>query len=133
MRDRKIREIEAVIQKRFMDHQFGVDELASQVGISGSRLREIVHAEYGVSPHDLIEIFRIRESIRILVSEDFPTLVEVCKKVGYLNYRTFKRAFKRRVGICPSECISSVKALADIGELSDKLMLRLDSDKKNGR
>jgi len=74
-----------------------------------------------------------RESIRILVSEDFPTLIEVCKKVGYLNYRTFKRAFKRRVGICPSECVSSVKALTDIGELSDKLMLRLDSDKKNAR
>lgn len=133
MRDDKIMEIEAIIRKRFRDYQFSVDELAGQVGISGSRLREIVHAEYGVSPHDLIEVLRLKESIKILASENSPTLFEVCKKVGYLNYKTFKKAFKNRVGMCPSECVSSFRDGADASELSDKPMLRLDGGKKNAR
>ena len=133
MRDKKIKEIEAIIKKRFRDYQFSVDELAGQVGISGSRLREIVHAEYGVSPHDLIEVLRLKESIKILASENSPTLFEVCKKVGYLNYKTFKKAFKNRVRMCPSECKRLFKESTNRDQLLRELLVRLNGDNRGDR
>lgn len=54
------------------------------------------------SPQWLIETVRIGEALKELSKQD-GRLYEVCKRVGYMNHKTFRRAFKKRLGITPSE------------------------------
>ena len=107
-RNEKVGEIMDVVRARFTDYQFTVEVLAQEVGSGVSYLREIVHAHYRMSPHELIEVVRLEEAMILLCENHANNLYQLCSNVGYLSLRTFLDAFKRRTGMTPTEWKASL-------------------------
>jgi AraC-like DNA-binding protein len=85
----------------------GVEEVCSILGISSSHFRESFQYAYGMSPKSYLDNLRIEEAKRLLAdhgnSVDGLTTLQVAKSVGFRNTSTFRRTFRKIVGVSPSE------------------------------
>jgi transcriptional regulator GlxA family with amidase domain len=89
-----------------MSSDFTVDVLSQLLDVRSTQLREIIHFEFHMSPHRLIETIRlaqainlIRQSLKSNTPKDF---YEISEKIGYRGTKTFRAAFERRIGLTPS-------------------------------
>lgn len=94
-------QIEWFIQENLHNISFGVEMLADLLHISPSFLRENTQANFGVSPHRLIERRRIQRAL--ILWPQYRYLHELARAVGFQSVRTFRRAFRIHVGMTPSE------------------------------
>ncbi len=79
-----------------------VDTLARQVGLSPEHLRRLCQAQLAVSPMRHVSALRMRRAAAFLASESY-TVEAVARLVGYDNPYAFSTAFKRQMGVPPSE------------------------------
>lgn len=79
--------------------------LANRLGVSNSYLREVVRMNCGTSLGALIETVRLVHALDLIVDGRGQALYDISRAVGYLSARTFREAFKRRLGMSPSEFI----------------------------
>ena len=93
--------LESVIRMNYWDESFNVDQLSRISRISLSHLREQVRLHYGFSPHFLIENIRLEKSFYLLV-QDFD-ICDISIDVGFVNSQSYRRTFKRRLNISPTE------------------------------
>lgn len=93
--------VEKVIRENISDPNFCVKKLISILNVSRSYLYDFVNENYGVGLQRLIETYRLDKAIDLI--SDGVKFRDVCRKCGYLRMRTFRGAFKRRLGISPSE------------------------------
>ncbi|MCP5053646.1 MAG: AraC family transcriptional regulator [bacterium] len=93
-----------VIEKNKSDDQFTVRGLAGEVGISYSYLYEVVHKNYDMSPRQLIETVRLEEAIRLIAGG--MKMMDIVKKLGYDNIRTFRVALYKRLRMNYTSCRS---------------------------
>jgi AraC-like DNA-binding protein len=92
--------IVSIIKLNYRDPNFNVSRLSSILRTSNSHLREIIKDHYNISPHKLIENIRLEHAVNYLsINID---IFHVSKYIGYSNSRTFRVAFKSRLGIAPS-------------------------------
>ena len=87
------------IEKNFVDPNFDVNKLAENLGICRDNLNTIFQFNFNCTPHYYIE------SIRICFAKTFLLegykIIDVCKKIGYSNKKTFHVAFKKRMNVTP--------------------------------
>jgi methylphosphotriester-DNA--protein-cysteine methyltransferase len=93
--------LESVIRMNYREKNFNVDELARISRISLSHLREQVRLHYGFPPHFLIENIRLENSFYLLML-DFD-ICDISIDVGFTNSQSYRRTFKRRLNISPTE------------------------------
>ncbi len=79
-----------------------VEELARRVGISQEHLRRLCRTHLAVSPMRYVTALRMRRAAAFLASESY-TVEAVARLVGYDSPYAFSTAFKRQMGVPPSE------------------------------
>lgn len=79
-----------------------VEELAWRVSFSPEHLRRLCHAQLKVSPMRHVTALRMRRAAAYLASEAY-TIEAVARLVGYDSPYAFSTAFKRQMGVPPSE------------------------------
>ena len=104
--------IKSVIQKNYHNLDFGVTALAEKTGMSASYLGEITGIHFNMSPQALIETVRLEASLKLLAGED--RVYQICSQVGYMNCKTFRIAFKKRLQKTPSQCRKMLQASGDV-------------------
>ncbi len=119
-REKVVQSIESVIQANIANPSFGVNQLAEEIGISVSYLREITWIEYDMSPRFLIETIRIETALNLL-SLDHQNLCQISKQTGFNHPKTFRRTFQRRLDISPSECKENLMSCKDFSIIIDQL------------
>jgi len=93
--------LEGVIRMNYRDQNFNVDELSRTFRISLSHLRERVRMHYGFPPHFLIENIRLENSFYLLILDI--DICDICIDVGFANSQSYRRTFKRRLNLSPTE------------------------------
>jgi AraC-like DNA-binding protein len=88
------------------------DFLASLCGISTVYFRKIFTATFGISPITYLQQLKINNAKEMLRS-DFGSLTEIAISLGFLDIYDFSRAFKKHVGIPPSEYLKKHKKTND--------------------
>ncbi|TPN86904.1 helix-turn-helix domain-containing protein [Aquimarina algicola] len=78
-----------------------VDELADIACLSKVQLYRVFTSEIGVTPIQYHELLRIKKGIELLQSDI--QIRQVAYQLGYENYETFSRAFKKIVTLAPSD------------------------------
>jgi CheY-like chemotaxis protein/nitrogen-specific signal transduction histidine kinase len=90
----------------FEDHMeepdFGVQQLAREIGMSRSHLNRKIQALTNVSTSEFIRILRLQRAARLL-SNASGTVSEIAYKVGFNNLSYFSKAFRNHFGKLPSE------------------------------
>jgi len=99
---KKAQQIEKVISQNISNYNFSVEALAEELNISTSHLREITYRFFLMSPKKLVESIKLEKAILMFNSGASIELVK--RKLGYLNSRTFRRIFKKRLDLTPNGC-----------------------------
>ena len=83
-------------------HDWSLDELAREVGISRSVLAERFAHFVGVPPMQYLAQWRMQLAASLLSSTSM-SLAEIAEQVGYGSETALSRAYKRWVGVAPAE------------------------------
>jgi transcriptional regulator GlxA family with amidase domain len=85
--------------------QLSMDDLATRVHLSPSRLRQLFKAETGISPVKYRRLLRL-ERAKSLLENSFLSVKEIVAEVGYGDVSHFVRDFRNRYKIRPLEARS---------------------------
>lgn len=96
------KQLKEIILKNISNEQFGVSELASEVGMSRSNLLRRIQKEDNCSASQFIRKIRLEEATTILQHED-KTVSEVAFMVGFNSTSYFIKCFREHYGYPPGE------------------------------
>jgi transcriptional regulator GlxA family with amidase domain len=100
-KDDRISEIQAWLDDHYAS-KVKVDELASQFGMSKRTLIRRFNSALAMSPNTYIQTVRI-EAARKLLEETDRTVDVVMNEVGYEDGSSFRRLFRSKTGLTPTE------------------------------
>ncbi len=99
--DSRLRVLWEMVDAR-LSYPWTVEELAKQIGTSGEHLRRLCRTGHGRSPLRHVTFLRMRRAAALLSSHAL-TVEAVAAQVGYENPFAFSTAFKRHIGLTPSD------------------------------
>jgi TolB-like protein/AraC-like DNA-binding protein len=98
-----LNKIKIIIQNHLDDENFGVTELASELGLNNSQLLRKVKSLTSKPANNLIRKIRLNEALR-LIKEGGYTAGEIAYKVGFSSPSYFCKCFHDHFGYTPGEC-----------------------------
>ncbi|SMD36041.1 Helix-turn-helix domain-containing protein [Reichenbachiella faecimaris] len=128
----------------FIDHNLFSDlslaRLAREACLSVSQFHRVFKLETGKTPFKVVEEIRVTKAYNLIVTHQ-AKVYELASQLGYKDYETFSRSFKKHFQLAPDDfkaIYSSVKstilgqegeviltAIKDEEELNDELLERL--------
>ncbi len=90
------------INENLDNEGYGVEQLASDVGMSRTNLYNRLRTMLGISPAEFIRNVRLKHAARLL-TETRMSISEVAEHIGYASPRIFSQNFKKIFGCLPSE------------------------------
>lgn len=87
------------------DSQFGVNELASEVGVSRTHLNRKLKERYGMSPNNFIRSYRLKQAAYLLVNNNV-SVSDVAYRMGFSSHPYFSNVFHDYFGMSPKEFIA---------------------------
>ncbi len=96
-----VAEIKKYIQSNYLK-QIKITDIADKLNINRSHLYRIFKKEMGIGVEDYIISIRITHA-KFLLTDTLLSVAQISSLVGYKNYTTFFKMFKRETGITPLE------------------------------
>jgi AraC-like DNA-binding protein len=93
------RMIEIEIQTKYSDPNFNVAILSKNFNRCNSHFRELVYEIFSINPQKLIECERMRQAVKLILRGE--KIYKIALAVGYLNIRSFRKAFYNQYGYSP--------------------------------
>ena len=91
-----------VVEKGLDRPEFGVDDLATGLGLSPRQLRRRIQAAAGISPVRFIRCIRL-ERARSLIEDGQQTVGIVAQQVNISSLSYFAKCFREEFGLNPSD------------------------------
>ncbi|MBQ7364176.1 MAG: helix-turn-helix transcriptional regulator [Clostridia bacterium] len=92
--------------KRYIASEYhaplSLGDIAARYGYSEDYTIKLFKKEYGTTPYQYLIKKRLQEAERLLLSTTM-SVEEISRKVGYNDFSTFYRDFKKRFGVSPGE------------------------------
>jgi AraC-like DNA-binding protein len=79
-----------------------VDDMAARVALSGSHLRRVFRAEFGVGPSQYFQELRMREARRLLRESALP-IKAISSQLGFNDLAHFYRSFRKHTEMAPAD------------------------------
>jgi AraC-like DNA-binding protein len=90
-------------EKPFLQPNFSLPDLAAQLKISTHQLSQVINNSLGKSFFEMTAEYRIEEAKKLLKEKMNIKIEEIAEQVGYNSKSSFNTAFKKIVGVTPSE------------------------------
>ncbi len=101
-RDREfMQRVMEYVSTHMADSEAGVDDMASEIGVSRSGLTRKMRALMGVSPADFIRQSRMQRAAMQLRSTDTPVKI-IAIECGFTDLNYFGKCFKAAYGVTPT-------------------------------
>ncbi|NQV16376.1 response regulator [bacterium] len=94
-----------IVEENMENEDFGVEQLARQIGMSHQHLNRKLRALTDHSAQDFSRNIRLRRAALLLEKKN-ATILEITYKVGFSDPSNFARAFRKQFGLSPSEYTS---------------------------
>lgn len=88
--------------KEHPEKQFSLDELAKVAHLSPTYFHQLFKSATGYTPRKYVELSKLELAFTLLFQEDVP-IQDIAIKLGYSDYETFSRAYKRHYKISPGD------------------------------
>ena len=98
--DSRIHNIESFIRNN-SSHNFSINELAEEACMSRVHFQREFKRNFGITPGVYSEVCKIKTSIELLKQPE--SIQDIAYSLGYKNYETFSRNFKKYCQIAPSD------------------------------
>lgn len=96
-----VRQAVEYIRSHFQE-DLTVARLAKYVGLNRSYLTTVFQNTLGMSPQQVLMRFRMERAAQLLEEKNL-SVAEIARSCGYLDPLTFSKAFKRTMGVTPSQ------------------------------
>lgn len=95
-------------EKLYKDPMLSRNVLAEKLGISPGYLSEIINTSYNCNFNQLINQYRVQESIKLLTDPQYSkyNIESIGYDVGFNSKTSFYQAFKKETGTTPSKYLS---------------------------
>ena len=103
--DKMFGKVIQAIKAHIDDSTFGVNELASEVGVSRVHLNRKMKERYGMSPVNFIRSYRLKQSAYLLVNNQV-SISDVAYRMGFSSHPYFSNVFREYFGMSPKEFIA---------------------------
>lgn len=100
-RNNKIKSILKYMEDNFDNTGMGLSVVSEQFGLSEGYLSALFKEEMNVNFADYLEDLRMKEACRLL--KEGVLVADIAERTGYNSVQSFRRAFKRVLGVSPSE------------------------------
>lgn len=91
----------AIVERNYMNSEFGVPEFCEQMGMSRSLLAKRLNEEVGQSTTQFIRNYRLDIARQILRKADQRNIAEIAFSVGFNDPKYFTRCFTKLYGVSP--------------------------------
>jgi len=91
-----------VLERRFREVDLSLDDVAQELQVSPGHLSRVLKQSTGTSFVDALARVRVRKAT-ILLGDPAVRVYEVADRVGYASQHYFSRAFRRVLGVAPSD------------------------------
>lgn len=100
--DELIDKILNMIKEECSDANFGVDVIASKVGMSRTQLWRKLKSTVNKTPGDIIRDMRLAKAVEMLKTGKY-RVSEIAYSVGFTDPKYFSKTFSKKFGVSPSE------------------------------
>lgn len=97
-----------VIEKNIADSNFGVQELASEMGLSNAHFYRRLKKLTGQIPNVYLRNFRLQRATELMGKNEGHNVTEIMYQIGIESKSYFSTSFKKLHGVSPSEFLSKV-------------------------
>ncbi|MBE6608107.1 MAG: helix-turn-helix transcriptional regulator [Ruminococcaceae bacterium] len=101
-RDLRLEEAVRYVEQNY-NKKLSVEELAVRANMSVSRFFPYFKNEFGMTPVDYVNNYRIRCAVVLLMNDDTLSVENVAERVGFDSSAYFRRVFKKITGVSPRE------------------------------
>lgn len=109
----------SIIENRMEDSDFGVAELATEIGMSQPVLYRKVKALTDLSVADFIKSIRLKRAAMLLVQQKM-TIADVAFAVGFNNRKHFSKEFRKQFNESPSNYMTGSSNNKDDEQMDDE-------------
>ncbi|MCK4750901.1 MAG: response regulator, partial [Bacteroidales bacterium] len=106
VKDQFLNNVIKTIEENMTNHQFGVKELAGELGVSRSLLHKKLISSVEQSASSFINSVRLKKAALLLLGGE-QKVSEIAFEVGFNDPKYFSKVFKRHFGTTPSEFVES--------------------------
>ncbi|WP_316823941.1 response regulator [Pedobacter miscanthi] len=100
--------LQDLIEENIEDPALDVDFICKNLGVSRSKLYQIVKLSSDHSVGELIRRFRLKKAVQLMVDKDL-SVNEVVNMIGFQSSSNFSRAFKKEYGKPPLQYIQAIR------------------------
>lgn len=95
--------------KPFLDPRLTLRKMSVQLGIPSTKISQVINEKAGLNFNDFINSFRIEESKKLLLSDEFEklTIDAIARMAGFNSRSAFYSAFRKHTGLTPREYLNS--------------------------
>lgn len=104
-----LEKLHVIIIEHMDDPMLDVEKLATLLNMSRPTLYRKIKGISNLSPHDLINITRLKKAAEMLVQGKY-RIAEIASMVGFQSQNNFGRNFLKQFGMTPTEYIHSKQA-----------------------
>jgi AraC-like DNA-binding protein len=101
-RDDQFTSLMEYLHANYSDSSLCAASLADEFRVSEKYLFSLFKKQTGYSPISYLHRIRMQEAAKLLTESDL-TAQEISERVGFANFGTFHKAFKREYGLAPSK------------------------------
>ncbi|MCD6063731.1 MAG: response regulator containing CheY-like receiver domain and AraC-type DNA-binding domain [Flavipsychrobacter sp.] len=100
-----------VEKQLFLNHSYTIRMLSDDTGVQSYILSAFINRRYGMNYNDFINEYRIKFCIEKIKNEEwrYKTLEALSKESGFNNRNSFTLAFKKVMGVTPSDFLKQIK------------------------
>lgn len=106
--ERFIKQLLKAVEDHLDDEGYGIEQLASDVAVSRTKLYQQLQTMLGITPRDFIRNVRLKRAVLLLTDTQL-TVTDIASRVGFATARNFSTQFKKMFGCLPTEYRSSSK------------------------
>lgn len=100
-----MRKLETVMVKAepFTNNDLRLSDLAELVDVSPYYLSQVINEQAARNFYDFVNAYRVKRAAEILAEEEKANITKVAFEAGFNNRTSFTNAFKRHIGMTPSQ------------------------------
>lgn len=96
------------VEKLYLNGELQLSELAKSLGASRHHTSQVINEHFEMGFYDFINKFRVEEAKKLLAqNQNENKIIEIAYKSGFNNKVSFYKAFKKFIGITPSEYVQN--------------------------
>jgi AraC-like DNA-binding protein len=100
--DKLLKKAITLVEVNLSDSLFGVEKMASEMGMSRASLHKKLKGMTGFAPSEFIRNIRLKRAANLL-RNDVDSVAQIGFAVGFEDQSYFSKSFKKQFGVTPSE------------------------------